>query len=476
MILIFLVSALTTVLYSYVIINDKSIIIKFYFFITIIAFPFQGLFLSIFKFSHPLFIAEDTQVILICLIYVVLFGSTLYLTFKISQKLIPNLDIINRKINLDSELSNTKFIKQFFLISISIIFFCDFLLIGMGSFFSNPNFLTCSNLEILKNIRELFTENDLLIKLHQPIKIIAEMKYMLFFIIGEVYRNYNSNYQIKIIYHLFFIAILILAFIKGTKVLAGLFILLYLFSNRKILSINLKKSISSFFKTSIKLLGTVFLSLLFFRLIAHFRNLFYKAGSEISCKVMDIPMAKSLVHQELQESKSFFIIDLIITRLNYLIPMSKAYSYVTENGFLDYKIYFTNFYGFIPRLFWSDKPNLTNDMNIYAYKFGITSHLRPDGDYSNLFSVSFRPEGESFIYLGWLGLLISFFAGIIFSFIEKLHHKANIVCFSFYIYLVYILATSDVYFALIPSIVQAIITFLILLIVLFFTKKINKYL
>ena len=83
---------------------------------------------------------------------------------------------------------------------------------------------------------------------------------------------------------------------------------------------------------------------------------------------------------------------------------------------------------------------------------------------------------ESFIYLGWQGLLIAFFAGIIFSFIEKLHHKANIICFSFYIYLVYFLATSDVYFALIPSIVQAIITFLVLLTVLFFTKKISKYL
>ena len=80
--------------------------------------------------------------------------------------------------------------------------------------------------------------------------------------------------------------------------------------------------------------------------------------------------------------------------------MSKAYSYVTENGFLDYQIYFNNFIGFIPRLFWENKPILTNDMHIYAYKFGITSHLPTDENYSNLFSVGFRPEGESFIYLG----------------------------------------------------------------------------
>ena len=156
--------------------------------------------------------------------------------------------------------------------------------------------------------------------------------------------------------------------------------------------------------------------------------------------------------------------------------MTKAYSYVIENGFLDYKIYFANFYGFIPRLFWPNKPILTNDMDIWACKFGITSHLRPEGNCDDLFSVSFRPEGESFIYLGWQGLLIAFFVGIIFSLIEKLHDKANIVLCSFYIYLVYILATSDVYFVLIPSIVQSSLTFLILLLVLIFTKKIRKYL
>ena len=185
---------------------------------------------------------------------------------------------------------------------------------------------------------------------------------------------------------------------------------------------------------------------------------------------MNMKIVNSLVIQEFSAVKSFFVIDLIVSRLNYLIPMSKAYSYVTENGFLDYQIYFNNFIGFIPRLFWENKPILTNDMHIYAYKFGITSHLEANEDYSNLFSVSFRPEGESFIYLGWQGLLIAFFAGIIFSFIEKLHHKANIICFSFYIYLVYFLATSDVYFAPLPQ-GSAMITFLVLLTVLFLQKK-----
>ena len=299
---------------------------------------------------------------------------------------------------------------------------------------------------------------------------------MVFFIIGEVYRNYNSNYKIKIIYYSFFIAILILAIIKGSKVIFGLFIILYLFSDRKNLYINLNKGINSFLKIFIKFAGTAFFTLLGFKVIGHFRNFFYRTKADISCEIMNMKIVNSLVIQEFSAIKSFFVIDLIVSRLNYLIPMSKAYSYVTENGFLDYQIYFNNFIGFIPRLFWENKPILTNDMHIYAYKFGITSHLEANEDYSNLFSVSFRPEGESFIYLGWLGLLVAFFAGIIFSFIEKLHHKANIICFSFYLYLVYILATSDVYFALIPSIVQAMITFLVLLTVLFFTKKINKYL
>ena len=136
MIYVFLVSVLTAFLYSYVIIKDKSILIKFYFFITMIAFPFQGLFLSVFKFSHPLFIAkEHTQIVLDCLTYVLLFGTTLYLTFKIFQKLVPNFDTINQKINLNSELLNTNFTIIFSVISISIVLLFEFLLIGMGSFF-----------------------------------------------------------------------------------------------------------------------------------------------------------------------------------------------------------------------------------------------------------------------------------------------------------------------------------------------------
>ena len=116
-------------------------------------------------------------------------------------------------------------------------------------------------------------------KFHQPVKIIAELKYMVFFIIGEIYRNYNSNYQIKIIYYSFFIAILILAIIKGSKVIFGLFIILYFFSNRKKIYINLKKSISSFLKTCVKFIGIVFFTLLGFKVINHFRNLFYRTRS-----------------------------------------------------------------------------------------------------------------------------------------------------------------------------------------------------
>ena len=48
---------------------------------------------------------------------------------------------------------------------------------------------------------------------------------------------------------------------------------------------------------------------------------------------MNMKIVNSLVVQEISASKSFFVIDLIVSRLNYLIPMSKAYSYVTENDF-----------------------------------------------------------------------------------------------------------------------------------------------
>ena len=167
-----------------------------------------------------------------------LFGSTLYLVFKIFQKLIPNFDIIDQKINFNSELSNTKYIVIFSVISISMIFVFEFLLIGMGSFFSNSNFLACSNLEMMKNFRELFKQNDFILKFHQPVKIIAELKYMVFFIIGEIYRNYNSNYQIKIIYYSFFIAILILAIIKGSKLFWIIYYFIYFFNRKK--CINLK--------------------------------------------------------------------------------------------------------------------------------------------------------------------------------------------------------------------------------------------
>jgi hypothetical protein len=366
-------------------------------------------------------------------------------------------------------LYDNKFIVIFSVISFSAIICSEIFFLFNDSFFSNSNFLRCSNFDAIKKMNQIFLNNKIIVQLiHQPIKIVSETKYMFFIILGEVYRNYNSKLTVKIIYWFFFLFFVVLGFVKGSKVMICLFIIIFIFSNRKNITLNLKNIF--------KLFSLGILSIFLVKITAFFRNLFYSSGREGICHKMNSQEIVSGLELRARLDENFFIIDLFVTRLNYLIPFTKAYEYITLYGPLNAKIYFNNFIGFIPRIFWRDKPILTNDMHIYAYKFGVTKNSFASSivDYSNLFSVSFRPEGESFIYLGWYGLFIAISVGFIFSLVEKLSNKKNILIFSLYIYLVYIVTTSDVYFVLLPSIVQSVLTLTFLYIILILSYFINK--
>ena len=473
MFLIFLISLIISFFYICIIINDKSLLIKSYFVISLIAFPLQGLFLSITKFSHPLYEYQNLSIIFQSLLYASFFGLIIFLSYRIFNKLTVNfnLSINENSFFFKKDFLNTNLILTFSITIFIIILLSEVILIGYGSFFSNPSFARCSGIKFLVDFDRYFIKIDGLKNFHQPIKLLAETKFLLLLFLGEIYRNFNNNLKIKYFYFFLFFILLLFSAFKGSKVSAGLVILFYLFSNRNLI-LNNRMEIKKKFFIYLKLFSSLIFFTLIVKFISHFRNIFY-SDYTLVCKKMTAQVMNSILVQELSEVKSFFLIDLFVGRMNYLIPFSKAYEYVMVNGFLNSKIYLYNLIGFIPRFLWPNKPILTNDMHIHAYHFGITGHIKTTLSYDNLFSVSFRPEGETFIYFGYYGLLIAFFVGCLFSLVNKLQIEKNIGIYIFYIYLIYLISTSDVYFLLIPSLIGACFSFMFFASIFYILKKIK---
>lgn len=461
-------SLLIIIIFSIIILKEKSILIKFYFSITLVAFPLQIVFLKLFNFSHKLYDPKNIDYIFNSLFYVLMYTSCLFATFKLLQKS-PNLNFNFGKNKIlylleNNLINNLNIFKIFFYSTFFLIVIAEFSLIGFGSFFANASFLRCSDFTFLINFYDYVQESPNIKKFHQFVKTFAELKYFLMIFVGKIYNSNLNKKKLKKLYYTLLIFVFFLAIIKGSKVMAVLTILIYFVTKIKSLFT---------YKKFISLISISVLALVISKLIAHARNLYYSDYTLI-CKKLDLNMVKSLYVQETSLSKSFFIADLFVSRLNYLIPFSRAYEFVIKNGFLDAKIFFFNFIGLVPRILWSEKPLLTNNMDINAHNMSITSAIKTNSDYSNLFSVSFRPEGESFIYFGYYGLLIAILVGLIFFIVEKFNHKRSKLFQTFYLYLVYLVATTEVNFVLLPSLIQSALSYLIFLIIIYVAIKTSK--
>ena len=124
----------------------------------------------------------------------------------------------------------------------------------------------------MKNFRELFKENDFILKFHQPVKIIAELKYMVFLLLVrfiEIIILIIKLNNLLLIFYCYFDT----SYNKRVKSYFWIiYYFIFFFESEKIY-INLKNSISSFLNMR-QIYRNSFFTLLGFKVINHFRNLF----------------------------------------------------------------------------------------------------------------------------------------------------------------------------------------------------------
>lgn len=454
-----LISLFLVSIHVLVFFRSNEMILKCYVLINFIIFSSQGLFIGLFGFSHPKFDPQNIDLVNLLLLYIIIFEILLIGSFYLFKN-----KISQEKISIDLNLnpSSVKVNLLFFVTIMVIILFSEFILINSNVFFSNSNFVKCSELDFFKFIMDLKIDNKFL----QMIKITADFKYYLLLFLGFAYMSSKQNMHRNIFYIILFFCIL-MGLIKGQRSIILISAIIYFIVNfENLRNYYLKKP---FFATAYFLITGTFL-IIVARFISHLRNFFFYRGSTDSCEMITGQLGREIFSHEVSLSKSFFLIDFYLTRLNYLIPVSKITEYVDKVGSLNGIQYLNNFIGLIPRFLWESKPAITNNMNFYAYKSGLIK--TPD------FSVGLRPVGESFLNLGWYGILIAFLIGFLFYFLNLFKKNKNIFVKSVYIYLVIHILKSDAYFAILPGILHVLIGWLVFYLIyysclLLFNKKTN---
>lgn len=439
--------------------RSNEMILKSYVFINFIFFSSQGLFIGLFGFSHPKFDSQNIEYVNLLLLYIIIFEVIVIGSFYLFKNKIGLKQI---SINLNLNASSVKVNLLFFFIIMVIILFSEFILINSNVFFSNSHFIKCSELDFFKFIMDLKINEKFL----QIIKITADYKYYLLLFLGFVYMSSKKNMHRNIFYIILFFCIL-MGLIKGQRSIILISAIIYFIVNfDNIKNYYFKKPFFTVTCFSIVSISLIVIA----RFISHFRNFFFYTSSTDSCQKITGQLGRELFAHEVSFSKSFFLLDFYLTRLNYLIPVTKITEYVEKFGSLNGIQYLNNFFGLIPRFLWESKPIITNNMSFFAYKSGLIK--LPE------FSVGLRPIGESFLNLGWYGILIAFLIGFLFYFLNLFKKNENIFIKSIYIYLVVYILKSDAYFAILPGILHILIGWLVFFLIyyfclLLFNKKTN---
>lgn len=437
-----LISLFLVSLHMLVFFRSNEMILKCYAMTNFIIFSSQGLFIGLFGFSHPRFDPQKIDFVNQTLFYVIFFEIFLIGSFYLFSKKLSLKKIDFKPFSKLNELSNNGHLF-FFIIIIFIIISSELVLINSNVFFGNSKFIECSNLEFFKFITSLNINSNFL----QLIKITADFKYYLLLFSGLLFLQSKQNLN-KNIFYIMLILCILMGIIKGQRSIILISLIFYCIVNYDNLKdFILRKPVFAIINFTVFSILTIVLA----RTISHLRNFFFYENN--TCQKITSEIARELIANDINISKSFFLIDFYLTRLNYLIPFSKITEYVYNFGNLNGIQYLSNFFGLIPRYFWEGKPVITNNMNFFAYKSGLIS--APD------FSVGLRPIGESFLNFGWYGILIAFLIGFLFYFLNLFNKNKNIFIKSIYIYLLVYILKSDAYFAIFPGILHILIGWLV---------------
>jgi hypothetical protein len=128
---------------------------------------------------------------------------------------------------------------------------------------------------------------------------------------------------------------------------------------------------------------------------------------------------------------------------------------------------FDNIIGLVPRFAWPDKPFIGINGNIIGHDLNIL-HTN-----DNLTSISLGSIGESYYLLGWYGIAIAAFQGLLMALLDKFSLYKNYILSVIYFFISFEIVLISSYSILIPKIVKIILIYIILILVFekFFVRK-----
>jgi hypothetical protein len=151
--------------------------------------------------------------------------------------------------------------------------------------------------------------------------------------------------------------------------------------------------------------------------------------------------------------------DIFSDRLNYIGPLSRIFELGNFERTLNYSSYFDNIIGLVPRFLWSDKPTIGIDGNFIGHNLNIIDSK------DNLTSIALGSIGESYYLLGFLGLTIAAFQGLLMAMLDKFSIYKNYIFSVLYFFISLEIILISSYSLVIPKIVKIIFTYCILMLV-----------
>jgi hypothetical protein len=159
--------------------------------------------------------------------------------------------------------------------------------------------------------------------------------------------------------------------------------------------------------------------------------------------------------------------NLFADRLNYIGPLSRIFELGSFERAINYSAYLDNIIGLAPRFAWPDKPFIGINGNIIGHDLNI---LQTN---DNVTSISLGSIGESYYLLGWFGIAIAAFQGLLMAMLDKFSLYKNYIVSVIYFFISVEIVIISSYSILIPKIVKIILIYIILILVFekFFVRK-----
>lgn len=363
--------------------------------------------------AHPLFIPGSPSYET-ALAYMAMFNIVLCGSFMFFLRYLPNLGVIRRNL-LSDRLNSTEHISRVVLSAL--------LLFGMGLLGK----LLLDGMGALRML-DVGGEGPLL----QALKVFAGFDILALLVLGEVRHSHRAH--IPVLLPLIGVSFVV-AMISGSRAQTITILIIMMIVYRS----TVRKYWYLVYPAVVAAMPLVFY---IFPLLG-----FYRISNH------NFAEANYLV-QQMEITPSQIMVDVFVTRLNYLEPLARVIDFVARDGPAGGSVYWNNIIGVVPRLIWPGKPEISNDSQFLGHQLGLVT-LNDEST-----SIGLQVVGESFFEYGWIGLWVAVFQALIFAFGQRIFYRpGNPAAMGAYtMFCIYILQ-RDGYFAVVPGLIYLLIGF-----------------